>query len=122
MFLRQKSQQTHYDVRIATKLAKTSKSIVITLIQYRNEKKTLLQENFDLMINFDFFWPNKFRVAHGISVKFGLWTFHKLLKRWKNFDLVDFWLPYLWLVHIPDMVGVMEESQEKAIALLMCVV
>jgi len=61
-------------------------------------------------------------VAHGISVKFGLWTFHKLLKRWKNFDLVDFWLPYLWLVHIPDMVGVMEESQEKAIALLMCVV
>jgi len=55
MFLRQKSQQTHYDVRIATKLAKTSKSIVITLIQYRNEKKTLLQENFDLMINFDFF-------------------------------------------------------------------
>jgi len=31
-------------------------------------------------------------MAHGISAKFGLWTFHKLLKRQKNFD---FWLPRL---------------------------
>jgi len=27
---------------------------------------------------------------HGMSVKFGLWTFHKLEKRLNNFD---FWLP-----------------------------
>jgi len=43
------------------------------------------------MIDFDFFLPNNFVVAHGISVKLGLWTFHKLLKSQKNFD---FWLPY----------------------------
>jgi len=29
-------------------------------------------------------------MAHGISVKFGLWTFHKLLKRQKNVDFIDF--------------------------------
>jgi len=34
--------------------------------------------NFDLMINFDFFGLNNLRVAHGMSVKFGLWTFHDL--------------------------------------------
>jgi len=27
---------------------------------------------------------------HGMNVKFGLWTFHELLKNQKNFD---FWLP-----------------------------
>jgi len=32
-------------------------------------------------------------VAHGISVKFGLWTFHKLLKRQKKFHFIDFWFP-----------------------------
>jgi len=32
-------------------------------------------------------------VAHGISVKLGLWTFHK--RRLTNFDFIDFWLPYL---------------------------
>jgi len=30
---------------------------------------------------------------HGMSVKFGLWTFHKLCKTQKNFDFIDFWLP-----------------------------
>jgi len=34
--------------------------------------------NFDLMINFDFFWPNNLGFPYGMSVKFGLWTFHKL--------------------------------------------
>jgi len=34
--------------------------------------------------------PNNFGMAHGTSVKFGFWTFHKLFKRQKNFD---FWLP-----------------------------
>jgi len=29
---------------------------------------------------------------YGISVKFGLWTFHKLSKRQKNFDFIDFCL------------------------------
>ena len=29
-------------------------------------------------------------MAHGISMKFDLWTFHKLLKKQKKFD---FWLP-----------------------------
>jgi len=48
---------------------------------------------FDLMINFEFFLPNNLRVAHGTSVKFGLWTFHKLLKRQKNFDFIEFWFP-----------------------------
>jgi len=28
-----------------------------------------------------------------MSVKFGLWTFHELSERQKNFDFVDFWLP-----------------------------
>jgi len=28
--------------------------------------------------------------------KFGLWMFHKLQKRQKNFDFIDFWLPYWW--------------------------
>jgi len=32
-------------------------------------------------------------MAYSISAKFGLWTFHKLLKRQKNFDVIDFWLP-----------------------------
>jgi len=34
-------------------------------------------------------------MAHAISVTFGLWTFHEILKRQKNFDLIDVWLPYL---------------------------
>jgi len=29
-----------------------------------------------------------------MSVKFGLWTFHKLSKWQKKFDFIDFWLPY----------------------------
>ena len=76
-----------------------SKCAAVTLININNEKKTLLQENFDLtinfdlMLNFDFFWPNNFGVVHDISVKFGLWTFHKLLKLQKIFDFIDFWLP-----------------------------
>jgi len=32
-------------------------------------------------------------MAHGMSVKFGLWTLHKLLKKQKYFDFNDFWLP-----------------------------
>ena len=56
--------------------------------------------NFDLMINFDFFWPNNLGVPHGMNVKFGLWTFHELQKRQKNFDFIDFWLPYLWVLNI----------------------
>jgi len=32
-------------------------------------------------------------VTQGMSMKFGLWTFHKLLKRQNNFDFIDFWLP-----------------------------
>jgi len=49
--------------------------------------------NFDLTMNFNYFWPKNLGAAHGIIVKFGLWTFHILLKRQKNFDLIDFWLP-----------------------------
>jgi len=37
--------------------------------------------------------PNNLEVAHGMSAKFGFWTFHKLKKKRKNFDLIDFWLP-----------------------------
>jgi len=32
-------------------------------------------------------------VAHGISVKFGLWTFQIPLERQKIFDFIDLWLP-----------------------------
>ena len=49
--------------------------------------------NFDLMICFDFFWPNNVGFPHDMSMKFGLRTFHKLLKRQKKFDCIDFWLP-----------------------------
>jgi len=52
--------------------------------------------NFDLMINFDFFLPNNLRFPHGMSVKFVFWTLHKLQQKQKNFDFIDFWLPYLW--------------------------
>jgi len=63
------------------------KYINICCCSFKNidkEKKTALQEkfdstiNFDLMINFDFFWPNNLGFPHGVSEKFGLWTFHKL--------------------------------------------
>jgi len=37
-----------------------------------------LTMNFDIMIYFDFFSPNNLRFPHGMSAKFGLWTFHKL--------------------------------------------
>jgi len=40
--------------------------------------------NFDLTINFDFFWPNNLKFLHGMSMKFGLWTFHKL-RNGRNF-------------------------------------
>jgi len=30
---------------------------------------------------------------YGMSVKFGLQAFHKLWKRQKYFDLIEFWLP-----------------------------
>jgi len=35
-------------------------------------------------------------IPHGMSVKFGFWSFHKLWKRQKIFDFIDFWLPYSW--------------------------
>jgi len=41
------------------------------------------------MINVDFFWPNNLGYPHGMSVKFGLWTFHKLETTEK------FWLYWL---------------------------
>jgi len=31
---------------------------------------------------------------HGMRVKFGLWTFDQPWKWQKNFDFMDFWLPY----------------------------
>jgi len=50
--LRQKSQQTHYYYRIATKLAKAYHHL---LLQFQEnidkEKKIVLQENFDPSIN-----------------------------------------------------------------------
>ena len=53
--LRQKSQQTHYYYRIATKLQKHIKSCCCSFNKVPMKKKTLLQENFDLTINFEFF-------------------------------------------------------------------
>jgi len=35
-----------------------------------------------------------FGMAHGISVRFGFWMFHKLSKMQKMFDFIDFWMPY----------------------------
>ena len=49
--------------------------------------------NFDLKTNFDFFWPNKLGFLHGMSVKFGLWTFHKLKKGRKILTLLTFGCP-----------------------------
>jgi len=42
---------------------------------------------------------------YGMSVTFGLWTFHKLSKRQKNFDFIDFWLPYWWLLRLLRVSG-----------------
>jgi len=53
------------------------------------KRKTLLV-NFDLTKNFDFFRLNNFGVAHGISVEFSLWTFHKLSKRQEILSLLNF--------------------------------
>ena len=72
-----------------------STSAVVALINYQSRDKNCAASNFDLMINFAFFWRNSFGIAHCISVTFGLWTFHKLWKRQKKFDFIDFWLPYL---------------------------
>jgi len=33
-----------------------------------------------------------------MSVKIGLWTFHKLKKKQKNFNFIDFWLPCLLIM------------------------
>jgi len=35
---------------------------------------------------------------HGMSVKLGLWTFHELSKRQKNFDFIDLGLLWLWVI------------------------
>jgi len=59
------------------------------------------------------FWPNHFGVAHGISVKFGLWTFHKLLKRQKKIDFTAFWLPYL----LPSIFCVVKRTQPAYLCL-----
>jgi len=45
------------------------------------------------MINFDFFLPNNLGFPHGMSMKCGLWTFHELSKRLKNFDFITFGCP-----------------------------
>jgi len=51
-------------------------------------------------------------VAHDISMKFGLWTFHTLSKRQKNFDFIDLWLPYLWHIstYCTTNIGIMTLS------------
>jgi len=80
-------------------------SLVVVSIKHRWREKKLLQEKFDYNDNFWpndkcwLFWPKNLGFPHSMSVKFGLWTFHKLWKRQNNFDFVDFWLPYsslLW--------------------------
>jgi len=45
------------------------------------------------MINFYFFYPNNFGFAHGMNVKFGLWTFHKLWKSRNILSLLTFGCP-----------------------------
>ena len=45
-------------------------------------------------LNVQSFWPGEFRVAHGIIVKCGLWTFHELWKKHNIFDFIEFWLAY----------------------------
>jgi len=70
--LRQKWQQIQCYLRIANKLAKT----LISAEKYRS-----MQENFDLTINY--YWSRSWH----------LWTYHKLYKKQKKFDCIDFWLP-----------------------------
>ena len=50
----------------------------------------MLQEEFDLTMNFDFFGPNNLGFLHGMNVKFGLWTFHKLRNGRKILSLLTF--------------------------------
>jgi len=47
--------------------------------------------NFDLMINFDFF--DLLGFPHGMSVKFGVWTFRELEKSRKILTLLTFGFP-----------------------------
>jgi len=50
-----------------------------------------VQEKFDQTLNFDFcFWPNNWEYPHRMSIKFGLWMFHKLWKKQKKFTLLAF--------------------------------
>jgi len=66
---------------------------------------------FDLMMNFDFFWPNNLGFPRSMSVKFGLWTFHKLWNKQKNFEFIDFWLPYLWQMKHSIKANVIKETK-----------
>ena len=45
-----------------------------------------------------------------MNMKFGLWTFHKLQKRQKNFDFIDFWLPLLALVLCCEVLAALQVS------------
>jgi len=56
------------------------------------KRKTLLKENFDTMINLDFFSFSNFGFARSINMKFQWWTFSTLQKRYTIFD---FWVPLL---------------------------
>jgi len=76
--LRQKSQQP----LILTELQQNWQKLINICCSFNkismNRKKTVLQEKFDPTINFDFFLPNNLVFPHGMSVKFGLWTFQRL--------------------------------------------
>ena len=52
------------------------------------------------MINFIFFWPDNLEFPHDMSVKFSLWTFHKLKNGRKNLTLLTFGCPTDNLMHL----------------------
>ena len=71
--------------------------------------------HFDLMINFDFFWPNNLGFPRGVSVEFVLWTFPKLCKRQKNLTLLTFDCPNYKKILLNKMV-----LHQKSICWLVC--
>jgi len=89
--LYQVAQQIQY-VRITTELQKHINNNCCSLNKISTKENSRARK-FWSNDKFWFFWPNNFWVDRDITVKFGLWMFHK---KQYIFDFTDFWLPYSW--------------------------
>ena len=112
--LRQKSQQTHYYYRIATKLAKAYQYLLLqfqwNIDEYKKAcaaRKISPNDKFWSNDKLTFFWPNYWVFLHGMSVKFGLWTFHKLQNRQKN------WLYWLLVALLIMLMLLLERARGR---------